>query len=193
MAKKVKTVKLDYLVFLIPLVLLFAVGSYYAYDKYHNQKDVKSKVNADEKAIDSELIPIILLQEADSQKVHVSEKDLNETIKVLSLRANMTQEQYQKYVLDTYPTLDEFRLKIENNLRIVKLINKNINWTQLNVTDADVEKFIEDNKAIMPIEQLNDETFRQNFYKTLKKQITERKQQQMINQYVQSVLNKYNK
>ena len=103
----------------------------------------------------------------------------------------MTEEQYYSFVSTKYPNIDEFKAKIKDNLKIIKLINENINWSVINVTNEDIDKFIDENKEMMPIEQLkNDSEFKEKFYKLAKQQLFQKRQQQLINEYVSEILEK---
>ena len=176
-----KKTKLGKWIFVVPVIAIILFSFYYA----SNNKQDNDVLNSDEK------IPAVLLEEAIKQNISVSEKDVNNTIKVLIKKANMTEEQYYSFVSTKYPNLDEFKAKIKDNLKIIKLINENINWSVINVTDEDVDKFIDENKEMMPIEQLkNDSVFKEKFYKLAKQQLFQKRQQQLINEYVSEILEK---
>ncbi len=176
-----KKTKLGKWIFVVPVIAIILFSFYYA----SNNKQDNDVLNSDEK------IPAVLLEEAIKQNISVSEKDVDNAIKVLIKQANMTEEQYYSFVSTKYPNLDEFKAKIKDNLKIIKLINENINWSVINVTDEDVDKFIDENKEMMPIEQLkNDSVFKEKFYKLAKQQLFQKRQQQLINEYVSEILEK---
>lgn len=176
-----KKTKLGKWIFVVPVIAIILFSFYYA----SNNKQDNDVLNSDEK------IPAVLLEEAIKQNISVSEKDVNNTIKALIKKTNMTEEQYYSFVSTKYPNLDEFKAKIKDNLKIIKLINENINWSVINVTDEDVDNYINENKNIMPIEQLkNDSEFKEKFYKLAKQQLFQKRQQQLINEYISEILEK---
>jgi hypothetical protein len=182
------TIKLDKLFIVVPVLLLLFAGFY-----YFNNREVSVAGNAvlDQNA-DDEYYARVLLQEAVSQNVQVTEGEVELAISALVAKSAMTQEEYDGYVLTVYPTLDDFKAKITDNLKILRLIEQNTDVGSINVTDADVDKFIEENREIMPLEQLqNDTEFKDNFYRLARQQMIQNKRQQMTNDYLQSVVDKY--
>lgn len=182
-----KNLNLNKWVFIIPVIALILFGSYYISKNTNSAKNNNAvkNINSDEK------IPAALLQEAIRQNISVSEKDVDKAIEVLMKKANMTEEQYHRYILTTYPTLNAFRAKITDNLKIIKLVNENVNLSSITVTDEDIDNFINENKEFMPLRQLeNDTQFKEKFYRLAKQQIIQKRQQQLINEYINSILKK---
>ena len=177
-------------IFVVIVIALVSFGFYYFYNNSKSANPAQNS-NAAENTNSDEKLPAILLQEAIRQNVTVSDYDLDKEIKILIKRANMTEEDYYSFILKNYPSLDEFREKVRDNLKIIKLVNENVNMSSIKVTDKDVDDFINENKGYMPMEQLeNNATFKEMFYRLAKQQLLQKKQQQLVNEYVDSVLKK---
>ncbi|MBW2976519.1 hypothetical protein KY347_03680 [Candidatus Woesearchaeota archaeon] len=177
-----KKTSLNKWVIAVPVIALIVFSIYYA---SNNKQDNAVNENSDEK------IAAALLEEAIRQNVSVSEKDVNNTINALRMRANMSEQQYNEFILTSYPNLGEFRAKITDNLKILKLIDENVDFSGINVTDADVDRYVDENKAIMPIEQIEtDPKFKEEFYRLAKQQLIQNMQQQLVREYVSEVLEK---
>ena len=179
-----KKTKLGNWIFVAPVIAIILFSFYYFSDNKKNQDNVVN-INSDEK------IPAALLEEAIRQNISVSEKDTDNATKALIKKANMTEAQYYSFISTKYPNPGEFRAKITDNLKIIKMINENVDFSSINVTDEDVDSYISENKDMMPIEQLkNDSGFRDKFYKLAKQQLFQKRQQQLINEYVSNILEK---
>lgn len=137
-------------------------------------------------------VNVIFLVEAAKQNITVSKAEIDSTIQGLIIKANMTEEEYSDYILTKYPRYDDYLLTVENNLKILKLINKNVDFSGISVTDADVDTFLAANPSIAPTDEFQDPTFKEKFYRIAKQQIYERKKDQLIQEYLDSIIEKNN-
>ena len=81
-----------------------------------------------------------------AEKLGLTAVDADIDTEVNKMKAPYTTEEFQKRLADRHMTLDLLKAQIRRDLTVNKLVNKEIT-SHINITDADVSKFYNDNKA----------------------------------------------
>lgn len=137
----------------------------------------------------------MILQRAEKLGIKTSPDDVQ--ARITKAKAPFTQEQFQKKLQDIGLTEDEYKTYVEHGLTVDKVIEKEIK-PRLNVSDADVNAFYDQNKAQIPpsadeseVKRQIRERLRSELEQVLKVAYTEdlRNGTEIHNYYAEQVLN----
>ena len=167
----------------VALVALFFVSQYL---------NPEESLGVDQpQTVSGEEVQEILLVEALEQNITITERELESAYLGLQNKSEMSQEEYDVYILEQYEDRAAYDKNLEDNLKVLKLINDQINWSRINIEDEAIDVFIAQNPEIFPQDQLNDPMFKENLYAIARKQMFETQRKQLIDEYVASVVEKH--
>jgi hypothetical protein len=99
-------------------------------------------------------------------------------------KSGLSNESYDAYIIKEHGSIENYYTFLGENLKVLKLINDQVNWSMIKIDDAAIDTYIAQNSAIFPAEQLNDPQFKEQLYSVARKQMFERQRQTLINEYV---------
>jgi hypothetical protein len=117
---------------------------------------------------------ILVEQEAEKEKVVVGDKEIDEQIKTVEDNLSKQGQNIDQMLSLEGMSRDDLRRIIKLDLLVTKMVGKDIK-----ITDEDVDKYIEENKDILPKDQNEDQ---------LKETARERLKQEMLPQRAQTWL-----
>ena len=154
---------------------------------YENLPDEVKQGVTKENITESLVAQTLLLQEAESKGIVTTEEEVDLYIEQLQA-LGFDDNELQKFLADQGYTLDEYRESIKDLITVSKLLDQELDLQNVQATEGDVNSYIQENQG--EVQELFDEggsEFENIFRERVKQQLTQEKQQEIVNNYIESL------
>ena len=111
-----------------------------AEDTINQQKELEAKKAELEEA------KALLVEEAEKQQINVDDKNVDDTIQKGLEAMDIDKQQLENELQKIGMTYDKYREEVKTQLMMSELINRNVNLTEVKVSDDEVNNYIENHK-----------------------------------------------
>lgn len=126
-------------------------------------------------AVDSLISQELILQEAKRKKISITQKDLDKTVENVKKSLEGSQQTIDSFLASQNLTYKDFLKQVKMQLIIEKLVSGDIK-----ISDAKIEKYLEDNREFFP-EDLTEQELRDSAISQLKQVELNAKVQELLN------------
>ncbi len=133
----------------------------------------------------------VLLLEALEKNITITPSEFKSAYLGLVNKSGMSEEAYLEYVIKERKSKENYDKFLEDNLKVLKLINDQIDWSRIKIENSAIDAYIAQNPEIFPANQMADPVFKEQLYSVARKQMFEKQRQQLIEEYVQGIVAKY--
>lgn len=107
---------------------------------------INQQKELEDKKAELEDAKVLLVEEAKKQQINVEDKNVEDAIQKSLEAMSIDRQQFESELQKTGLTYDKYKEEVKTQLMISELINRNVNLTEVKVSDDEVNNYIESNK-----------------------------------------------
>lgn len=100
---------------------------------------------AEARNLESEFYQELLLEEANNQDIEINDKEIDNYIEDTLKKYEISEQEFNQQLQDSDLTLQEFKEKLQSTLVISELLNQNVDLLSVEVSNEEVDDFIDEN------------------------------------------------
>lgn len=133
----------------------------------------------------------IMLQEASQKGVTATDKEVDQYLDKVRSFTKLNETSLEEEIVASGSTLKEYRKSVKELLTLSKLLEKELNLKNVKASDADVNDYIQKNReGYQDFFDENDPELEDMLQNRIKAQLTQEKQQALVNDYLESLKQK---